>query len=409
MSRPRYVPRFRRPAVEDAGRGPSDVRQLGPGRDGGRGPIRRARSGDRRDRKSSKPLRCSPTGSTPSATTSGIERANAATARSSPSTRSPCICSTTRSTICAMSESHSTPTSTQLTWGPLRRARRASRSTRRGRRNRPTRAPSPIRCDRCQRLAGLQLVAGRRVRRGGGRDLHAGFRELTPTATAPSRDIWPTSGYRRPARRDGAGRAADIGELVSEFGRRRPEKRAGTRSAGSIKRQPSQRSARSGWSPSSSPSGGCRSDVADTSPRRSSCSRCSASRGSVSSRCIRSTRCCTTGQYGVRIVAIVELGVLLTILATYWHPFARPDHRDASRRTSTDVDQIRACSRSRRRSSDAGRHEARPRPLPARRSSGGRKVQTGGSLAAGEPAQLLARRRPHAGRWPQAGRAVTAA
>ena len=43
---------------------------------------------------------------------------------------------------------------------------------------------------------------------------------------------------------------------------------------------------------------------------------------------------------GVRIVAIVELtGVALTILATYWHPFARTEHSDGARRLMpTDAD-----------------------------------------------------------------------
>jgi hypothetical protein len=162
--------------------------------------------------------------------------------------------------------------------------------------------------------------------------VHAGLRERRRRSSAPSRDIWPAFWFLTAALLGvmALARAADIGELVSELGRRtardegwyeirREYQAAAVASVGAIWfvavvvavwRVPERR-------------------------RR----YLPAALVVFTLFCFAGIRIISLHQVdtllynrpirGVRIVAIVELtGIALTILATYWHPFATADHRD---------------------------------------------------------------------------------
>jgi hypothetical protein len=163
--------------------------------------------------------------------------------------------------------------------------------------------------------------------------LHAGLRERRRRSIAPSRDIWPTfwllTGTQLAVM--ALGRAAEIGELVSEFGRReareegwyeirREYQAAAVALVGAI------------WFVAVVVA------VWRVPERR---------RRYLPAALFVFTLVCFAGIRiislhhvdtllynrpirGVRIVAIVELtGISLTILATYWHPFARSRPGDA--------------------------------------------------------------------------------
>jgi hypothetical protein len=167
--------------------------------------------------------------------------------------------------------------------------------------------------------------------------LHAGLRERRRRQPdVPSRDIWPTFWFLTAALLAvmALARAADIGELVSDFGRRtardegwyeirREYQAAAVASVGAIWfiavvvavwRVPERR-------------------------RR----YLPAALVVFTLVCFAGIRIISLHQVdtllynrpirGVRIVAIVELtGVALTILTTYWHPFARTEQDDRGRR-----------------------------------------------------------------------------
>jgi hypothetical protein len=172
--------------------------------------------------------------------------------------------------------------------------------------------------------------------------LHAGLRERRRRSSAPSRDIWPTFWFLTAALLGvmALARAADIGELVSDFGRRtardegwyeirREYQAAAVASVGAIWfvavvvavwRVPERR-------------------------RR----YLPAALVVFTLFCFAGIRIISLHQVdtllynrpirGVRIVAIVELtGIALTILATYWYPFANADHRDGSGRRLMPAD-----------------------------------------------------------------------
>jgi hypothetical protein len=171
--------------------------------------------------------------------------------------------------------------------------------------------------------------------------LHAGLRERRRQPDAPSRHIWPTFWFLTASLLGvmALARAADIGELVSDLGRRtardegwyeirREYQAAAVASVGAIWfvavvlavwRVPERR-------------------------RR----YLPAALVVFSLFCFAGIRIISLHQVdallynrpirGVRLVAIVELTALaLTILTTYWYPFARADVGDTGRRSMPDV------------------------------------------------------------------------
>ncbi len=164
--------------------------------------------------------------------------------------------------------------------------------------------------------------------------LHAGLRERSRRPSGPSRDIWPTFWFLTAALLAvmALARAADLGELVSDFGRRtardegwyeirREYQAIAVASVGAI------------WFVSVVLA------VWRVPERRR---RYLPSALVVFSLvCFAGIRIISLHQVdtllynrpilGVRIVTIVELtGVALTILTTYWHPFARADLDDGT-------------------------------------------------------------------------------
>jgi hypothetical protein len=162
--------------------------------------------------------------------------------------------------------------------------------------------------------------------------VHAGLLERRRRPTTPARDIWPTFWFMTGGLLAvmALGRAADVGGLVSEFGRReareegwyevrREYQAAAVASVGAI------------WLVTSLAA------VWRVPERR---------RRYLPAALVVFTLVCFAGIRvvslhhvdtllydrpirGVRIVAIVELtGIALAILATYWHPFARSEPSD---------------------------------------------------------------------------------
>lgn len=175
--------------------------------------------------------------------------------------------------------------------------------------------------------------------------LHAGIRERRQSRASNRRDIWPTFWFMTAAVLAvmALGRAADVGGLVSKFGRRqareegwyeirREYQAAAVAAIGAF------------WLISSLIA------IWRVPERR---------RRYLPPALVVFTLLCFAGVrvvslhhvdsllynrpiHGVRIVAMTELaGIALMILATYWHPFATPyTDDDAGRRsTSEDVDQ----------------------------------------------------------------------
>ena len=176
--------------------------------------------------------------------------------------------------------------------------------------------------------------------------LHAGVRELRRRPSAWSRDIWPTFWFLTAAllAAMAVGRAADLGGLVSEIGRReardegwyeirREYQAAAVASIGAIWlvavivavwRVPERRRR---YLP---PALVVFTLICFAGIRVVSLHNVDAL---LYNRPIR----------GVRIVAIVELfGILLAILSTYWHPFARPESSNDSSRPSVPQPAIRS-------------------------------------------------------------------
>jgi hypothetical protein len=172
--------------------------------------------------------------------------------------------------------------------------------------------------------------------------LHAGLREQRRRSILPSRDIWPTFWFITAALLAvmALGRAAEIGELVSEFGRReareegwyeirREYQAAAVASIGAI------------WMVAVVVA------VWRVPERRRR--YLPAAVAVFSLVCFAGIRIVSLHQVdallynrpirGVRIVTIVELtGIALAILATYWHPFARARPGDAISRRSMPLD-----------------------------------------------------------------------
>jgi hypothetical protein len=172
--------------------------------------------------------------------------------------------------------------------------------------------------------------------------VHAGLRERHRRPIVPSRDFWPTFWSITAALLAvmALGRAAEIGELVSEFGRReareegwyeirREYQAAAVASIGAI------------WMVSVVVA------VWRVPERRRR--YLPAAVAVFSLVCFAGIRIVSLHQVdallynrpirGVRIVAIVELsGIALAILTTYWHPFARARPDDAIGRRSMPLD-----------------------------------------------------------------------
>lgn len=176
--------------------------------------------------------------------------------------------------------------------------------------------------------------------------LHAGVRDLRRRPTASSRDIWPTFWFLTAAllAAMAVGRAADLGGLVSEIGRREA-------------REEGWYEIRRGYQAAAVATIGAIWLVAVTVavwrvPERR--------RRYLPPALVVLTLICFAGIrvvslhhvdvllydrpiLGVRIVAIVELaGIALATLSTYWHPFERPESSKDSSHPSVPQPAIRS-------------------------------------------------------------------